>query len=235
MLRNRLRSVSMSAALIAGALCLSPGAAPQVEADPFPTPQEGLVIRGGEEKMSLLQLVELFGEVTGENIILSVDTRVVLGTMGSGLLRDLEVAPKNVYSIVETVLIANRFVITDMGRGDDRMMSISSLDSAQRSNVRGGARFVPEEQLAYYATHPALLIQTSISLPHSDVRTMGNSLRALVVDPNTMQIVPIPESNGVILIGFAPQVIDLVKLLKQLDEDAARNHKHHEAADEEGE
>ncbi len=219
------RTTMLGAALLCGALSLSPQAAESQAAESqsaaasysqlFPTPQEGFTIRA--EEQSLAGLLDEFSRVTGEHILYSVDTGTMLEGSRTQLQRDLEVAPERVYEVVQDLLIQSKFVLTDVRRSEPRMMAVASLDSPQRATIKQDARVVDAEHLDEFAKYSAMLIQTTLHLPNTDVRTTGASMRQLVVDPNTMQIIPIPESNSVILTGFGRNVHSLAQLLQQID------------------
>ncbi len=213
MIANRLHSTVLSTALFAGALCLSPGAAPTDVAELFPVPAEGLTISVEDGSANLASLVASFERVTGEHLIITADTKAILNATTLGLQGDLVVEPEHVYSVVESLLIANRFVLTDMKREGPRMMTLSSLDSPMRSTLRSGAVFARSEDLAIYGDHPALMVQTVFVLPGLDVRTLGNSLRSMVVDPNVMQIMPIPDTCAVYAVGTGTQMNNLAQIL----------------------
>ena len=101
------------------------------------------------------------------------------------------------------------------------MLSVGSLDSSNRASLKQSAMYVPEEELAEYAGDSALLIQTVVSLPYIDLRQTSSAMRQMVVDPNTMQVIPIPSSQQVILTGFGNSIQDFAEVLYTLDAGAA--------------
>lgn len=215
-----LRTPLLGLALLAGGLSLSPQAANRAEGvgDPFPLPSAGMTIEaGGEDQDSLKDILLEFGELTGEHLIWDSDHDIVLRACKSGLQRPLEVPPEELYSVIETLLIANHFVFTDLRRGEPRMMAVTSLDSPARSTIRSGATYVTADQFELYEDHPGILITAALKLDRMDVRLMSNSMRVLVVDPNTMQVVPIPESNTLLLTGFAANTVQLARLLLEVN------------------
>lgn len=219
----------LSAALVVGALSITPQAATQHAATQrvsskhsqfFPQPNQGLVI-GDKESQNLAELLDQFAVVTGEHLMYSNETELMLTNASTQLTTALDVVPEDVYSVVQDVLIRNRFAIIDVRREEPRMLAVVSLDSPERATIRQQSIFVEEEQLDEYLGHSALLITTVVKLPHLDVRTMGASMRQLVVDPSTMQIIPIPESHSLVITGFGNAVHYLAHLLKQADRGAA--------------
>lgn len=235
---NSLRSFTLGCALLVGALGLSPYAGPTdnheaalgavlaemdhgyrlpPHSELFPKPAGNLVI----EDVSLEALIHEFGRVTGERMIYSQDTGQLLSTMKTRIGEPLEVPPDEVYSVFQSVLIANRFVLTNMRREEPRMLGVVSMDSPARASMKASATYVPIEQLHEYAKDSAFLVTTIIPLPNLSVRTMGASTRQLVVDPNTMQIIPVPESNQIILTAFGDAAWNMANLFRDLDSRAA--------------
>jgi general secretion pathway protein D len=64
-----------------------------------------------------------------------------------------------------------------------------------------------------------------LHLPHTDVRTLGNSLRGLTsADPSGQQgVIPVGNTNSVILSGFASSVASMARILRLVDEESARD------------
>ena len=192
-------------------------------------PSDGLTIRGGEEQSLELLLAE-FGRVTGENVMISADTGRDLNYSSTELIGDLQIAQADVYSVVQDILIQSRFALIDLRRQEPRMLSVLSLDSPARTSGKDRARYVPSERLGEYALDSALLIQTVIDLPNTDLRAMKGSFRALVTDPSTITITPLPESRQLIIIGFGKYVNDLARMVRCID----RASEQRSALDEEG-
>ncbi len=228
---NFLNKTLLSTSLIVGALSLSPlaatgtvhatggppaGASALRHDDPFPQPSEGLHIKLAECE-SLAALLDTFAEVTGETLLYNGETEVLLRRSTTGLHKDLSIAPGQVYSSVQDILIANRVVLTDLRRAAPRMLMVESLESANRASIKSNALYVPAVELGRYSDFSAMLIRTSIYLPNMDMRSLGNSIRQLVVDPNTMQMIPVPESSQVIITGFGNSIVRIVAMLKDMD------------------
>jgi len=170
----------------------------------------------------MAEFISAFERVTGEHVLFSRETQSLLQGTDFALRQPLEVPPEKVYSVFQDVMITHRFVMMDVRRAEPRMMVVASLDSSQRAQLKQAALYVPIEHLHEYAEDTAMLVQTVIELPNVDVRTMGAPMRQLVVDPNTMQIVPLPETNQLILTGFADEMNQFVHLLQRIDENSAR-------------
>jgi len=210
----------LGAALLAGVFCLSPQAADSPSQAPFPTPQEGMIIHGGTESAdTLFELLGDFSVLSGENLMMDADTVELLKIRTSGLVRDVSVGPEELYSVVEGLLVRNRCVLLDVRRESPRVMKVVSLETQARSGVRGAARYVREAEVEAYAQHPALMITTTVHLENADVRTVGQSMRAVVVDSNVEMILAVSQSRQIVLTGTAGVVWDRVQMLRDIDAD----------------
>ena len=54
------------------------------------------------------------------------------------------------------------------------------------------------------------------------MRTLSNSMRTMFTDANTQQIIPVGNSNSLIITGFGSNVASIVKMLRFVD-DAAKD------------
>lgn len=220
--RRPWNSALLAFALLAGCLTVAPQAAIQEGAEIFPMPEKGITIPArGDGAMTVEDLVRAFGEASGEYVTWTSETAGLMRACTVGFDRELVVEPQDLYAVVESVLLINRFVLTDIRRVEPRMMVVSNLETAARNNLRQDARFVAEEDLPQYECHPALMVSTVLHLPNLDVRTLTNALRGLTSDPNTLNVTPVPESNSVIVTGFTGTVLGLTRMLRLMDESAA--------------
>jgi type II secretory pathway component GspD/PulD (secretin) len=184
--------------------------------DLFPAPSAGIAI---PNDMQLDKLVAEFSKVTGITAIADSQTKMLLqGT--TGLNRAVEVPAGEVYSFVESVLVQNDFYLTVLHEREPRLFAIHAR------NVSRGSRempfVVPSKDIASMGQHPAILIMTTLELAHVDVRTLANSMRTMFTDANTQQIIPVGNSNQLILTGFGGTVASIARMLQEADESAKR-------------
>ena len=76
---------------------------------------------------------------------------------------------------------------------------------------------VEPEELANYQDQPATLITTVVTLPNTDVRQVSNSMRTMITDANTQQMLPAGNSSSMVLVGFGDTIRDLVDTLLTVD------------------
>ena len=173
------------------------------------------------EGMTLEQFVKTCQQITNINFTYSTDTASMLQGTKVRMFGPKVIPKDDFYSFFQIIMIINKFVCTKIGPEDLSVVVVASLDSPQRATIKQDAIYITPEEIEEYADQPATLVQTVLHVPNMDVRTMGASMRQLVVDPNTMQLIPIPESSSVILTGFGSNVSALTKMLLLIDKVSA--------------
>ncbi len=98
---------------------------------------------------------------------------------------------------------------------------------APRTNIKQASLFVDREDLDEQAKHPALLITTTVEMPHSVARNVVNSLRGLMTDNATQGMLTVGDTKSIVLTGFGANILDIVEMLEDIDrtvsERSARN------------
>jgi type II secretory pathway component GspD/PulD (secretin) len=215
--------VSASAAQTAP-LALAPGVS-VAATDPFPVPTSGLKIQiAPGEEMSLDKLLDEFSRVTGQNLLVSKDTCPGLRSVPTGLNHSVDVPASEVYSFVENVLAHNQYVLQVLSDHEPRLLAVNNVGPNRGNNrpLADLAQYVPVKDIGLYARHPAVLVTTMIELPSTDVRTLSNSMRVLLSDASTQQIIAVGNSNTLVLGGSGASIANLVTVLRECDESARR-------------
>jgi len=203
-----------------------PGASVQILAsavDPFPPASGKISVSVGPgEDMKLEKLLDEFSKTTGLTFLVPPETRMILQKTTTGLNRSVDIPATEVYPIVETILLQSDLTLVPLHAGEPHLASVCSLAAGPRGSLRNAAVSVPAAQIAVFARHPAVLVTTVVDLPHTDVRTLSNSLRTMFTDANTQQIIPVGNSNSLIITGFGANVASIVQMLQEVDETAKR-------------
>jgi hypothetical protein len=197
------------------------------EASPLPghfeTPANGFELDWNQDGgVSLQGLVDEFMRATGLLVLMDHNSGQLLKK------RKLEVVttsssavipPEQVYAFVESLLIANGFVLIDAHHEEPRTVRLVSLETQQRKTVKRDALFVPIERIDTYRDHPAMLVSTVVPLPEgADPRTVTNAMRTMLTDANTQSITPV--GNAVEITGLGPNVSALAEILSTVDASA---------------
>lgn len=170
-----------------------------------------------EEAMTLERFVAACQESTGRNFTYKEDTAAQLKQAKIRLYGVKEIPKEDFYNFFQIMMIINDFVCSRIGPSHLEVIMIQSMQG-NRVNLRQDALFVLPEDLQEFADQPATLIHTVLNLPNTDVRTLTNSMRAMLTDANTQQIIPVGNSNSLILTGFGSQVAALARMLLLVDE-----------------
>lgn len=211
----------------AASLAASTGAGPTVSGrsaqDPLPRARQAVQVRVGDSSNdSLAELVTALSSSTGVAFTMSDHVRSMLSQTRSGVTTNVEIPPDQLWPWVEGLLVHHGFALTA------RTTEAPFLLGVWQANGRDGApRYlrVEADQLASYAQHPALMIRTTLHLPHTDVRQLGNSLRAISADPSGSQmVVPVGNTSSIILSGTGSQVFELMAILQEVERVARGAH-----------
>jgi hypothetical protein len=212
-------------------LSLVAGCAASPSRAPAPAPlfgrpaTEAMRLVPDEKKgLSLADVVGEYARVTGLIVIWTQDTGQQLGKCSrlAGLSEGvLEVPAGDVEAFFESLLRTYDFALVGVHDGEPRTVQLLSLQTQERNRVRERAAYVPCEELAAQRRHAARIVTTLIRLPAGiDARVLSNSLRTMLVDANTQQIIPV-GGGTLILTGFAPDVASFAELLKAIGESGA--------------
>jgi general secretion pathway protein D len=180
---------------------------------------------GGADALTLEQFVKHCQEVTGFNFTYTQETAATLGRIPLRMYGS-KIIPKNdFYPFFQIMMIINEFVCTKIGPEHLAVILIQSTQP-QAGRGQGGPRkdalYVFPEDLDKFTDQPAVPITTVVDLPHTNVRDLSNSMRQMFTDPQSQQIIPVGNSNSLIITGFGSNVVSIVKMLRFVD-DASGN------------
>lgn len=195
----------------------------QGEAEPSPIEVYGddyvlNFAEGEEDSLTLETFVAICEQETGIAFTYTEETANLLRTSKVRLVGTKRVPKKEFYSFFQIMMIINEFVCSEIGADPLSVVMIDSLRTNSRSTIRSDAIYVPPERLEEYANQPATLITTVIELPNTDVRQLSNSMRSMVTDANTQQMLPAGNTNAMVLQGFGSTVVAMARMFKIVDE-----------------
>ena len=212
-------------ALAALAVLSTATAAPQQGDEPLPPIQElgstyvlNFAQGEDEESMSLFQFTQACQQVTGRQFTWNEDTEGLLKQRRVRLIGTKSIQKERFYSFFQVMMIISDFVCTEIGEDDIAVIKIDSLQGQGRSNLRASAIYVEPDELDRYKDQPATLITTVVTLPNTDVRQVSNSMRTMITDANTQQMLPAGVSNSMVLVGFGSNVVAMANMLRIIDD-----------------
>ena len=187
----------------------------------FPAPSGPMTLEAGssDNPLTYKTLVDQYRELTGQFFVVSEDTKDML-TRPLFLDRSMTVPVNEVQTVFEELLRHGEFVLEPLTTSGPRIIRLTSLLTNERNILRSRTTFLGPDELHLAERHPALLVTTVVNLPNVDVRQMSNSMRTMITDANTQQMLPAGNSNSMILVGFGDQVAALSDALHMMNEAA---------------
>lgn len=173
---------------------------------------------GTEKGMTLARFVRACEQVTGIVFTYNEETKNFLEGAQILLIGTKTVPKSEFYNFFQILMVINDFVCAQVGPDPIAVIEIVSLNTGARTNIRDQAVYVEEEDLIKYENQPATLITTVVDLPNTDVRQLANSMRTLITDANTQQMLPAGATNSIVLTGFGSNTVALARMLKIVDE-----------------
>lgn len=174
----------------------------------------------GREGYSIWDLLQAYAGATDQHVIANEETLNFCQQSRLNLTTSMSVPPQQLQTVVESLLVQNDFVMRVVHTGSPRILAVTSLNTGARTNIRDSAVFVPSDRLEEMRAHPAMLFTTTVNLPKTDVRQLANSMRTLITDANTQQMLPAGATNTMLLTGYGSALADLIEMLTRIDEAA---------------
>ena len=173
------------------------------------------------DSMSLEEFVKACQEATGLNFVVPPDSESQLTTGKVRMFGQKRIPKRDFYSFFQIIMFINDFACIEVGSGPLRVIVVQQLAQATGrggQNIKQRAEYVLPDDLDRYVDEPATLITTVVTLPNVDVRQLSNSLRALMSDNITQNMLPVGNSDSLVLTGFGTNIWQLVQLLELVDE-----------------
>ncbi|MBL8857386.1 MAG: hypothetical protein JNL28_02620 [Planctomycetes bacterium] len=175
---------------------------------------------GGADALTLEQFVKQCQEVTGINFTYTIETAAQLGRLPLRMYGNKTIPKSDFYPFFQIMMIINDYVCTKIGPDHLAVVLIQSTQPQgnRGAGVRKDAVYVLASDLDKYTDQPAVPITTVVDLPHTNVRDLSNSMRQMFTDPTSQQIIPVGNSNSLIITGFGSNVVSIVRMLKFVDD-----------------
>jgi len=217
---TRRTPLAVSALALALASCAGPA-----EDEPVPPQPTGPVVYGTlspiwdriqiEPGLSMSELLQAWGARAGMVFTADEATRVKLVSTAVGVMGTTSVSAPDVHPWMGALLLRHGFVMADLTGTRPSLVGIYPIEDA----ASAPAVEVAPTKLSDFERVPALVIQTTLTLPNSDVRTLSNTLSGLATEGSAAPV-PVGNTNMVVLRGPAREVIDTASVLRKMDEEA---------------
>jgi hypothetical protein len=175
---------------------------------------------------TLEELLKEMERITPARFVVSAESMATLSRIPVGNLQAIVVPAEKAWSVFESILCEQDFLLAFVSRTEPVMLSVNSTMPMGRGSggPKAHAIEVPVAEIARWRAHPAFMITTSLELNDVNVRDLSNSMRQMFTDPNSQQIVPIGNSNTLLITGLSGSVVSLVNMLQGIDASERRRH-----------
>ncbi len=176
----------------------------------------------------LLEFIKLAQKVTGKVFINNLSTPGIPGpgvpgapNMGGtkiSFIGPKRVHKENFFAFFQTILRIYGYAVVKRGEGDTEVYEVAALNSQKRNDVKSASRFIPCDELEQYARDEGTVVLTTVKFKYMDPRQAASTLRPLFTDSaNFAQVVSVGDSNSVVIMGFAPFVWTIYRMIKLVD------------------
>ncbi len=160
--------------------------------------------------------------VAGQRILSRVcqwkpDAAPILGTARLGISARQEIPLAEFEPWLETVLLANDFVLVLPFEGSQEPVQLVHLRGTDRVKLASAARFVPAEELPRYR-HPATLVLTTVRLRYLDPKVAAANLRPYFTDPNLEHVSAMGDTLH--FQGFPRRLASCLAILREADHES---------------
>ena len=166
-------------------------------------------------------LTRRYGELSGQHITFSAETKAALEATQVQLDRSLTVPAPEIQSAFEVMLRQSGFSLAIESAAAPRILRIRSMTSQESTELKQTSKLISTAQLDLARQHPAMQFHVVVNLPHLDVRQVSNSLRTIITDSRISVLLPAGNSNSMVVGGFGDWVYEQVKMLQAMDAAAA--------------
>lgn len=185
---------------------------PAAESTTLPAVKSQLVFP--EASPTLEELVHKFEEAVGCSVLKTEETCTMVSSQRARIPKDLVVPSSEVYEFFEYHMVRHGYHMTFLKGG---AVPLFGIDSEHRSSfISASAIEIRPDEAALYRKHPALLVQTTLSLDKVDTRAASSTMRILITNSNIMSLIPI-GSNSIYVKGPGAFVYNVVRALQLSD------------------
>ncbi len=189
---------------------------------PVPSGPMTLTVGDAEAPLTYASMVEQYAQLTEQHVVMDADTGSLL-SQRILLDRTLVVPAGEVQLTFEQVLRQGDFALRSLKHEGARLIEVLSLKTQIRNTLRSQAIALKPEELGVAKEHPALFFSTVVALPNVDARQMSNSVRTMISNVNTLQVLHVGNANNLLILGFGDNLTGLAELFRTIDTASAKH------------
>ncbi|MDF1837422.1 MAG: secretin N-terminal domain-containing protein, partial [Planctomycetota bacterium] len=178
----------------------------------LPVPGKPIALLNGQGARSLGAVFEEYCQQVGVKCLMNDNAQRSFYSVKPNILGLSELQPEAAVSFLQLSLQQNGFLLDLVPSKKGVILRLLA------HNDLGTPILLDPSRLAAYASQHALMVQTVISLPNTDMRSMSNVLRQLIRNPGKQTILPLGSANGMLIQGSGPWVYQLSQVLMLADQ-----------------
>lgn len=187
----------------------------------LPLPKNSIALAPASDNLLTLEhVLQRLSAATGVTFSYESTVASRLAVQRVQLSQRVVLSPDDAYPWIEGLLTQNGFELGIVSLEGEPLVGVyAELHTAHAGAPRAKpvAHFVSEDRIEECRRHPALRIQTVIDMgPEVDVRTLGNILRGLTENDDVSSVIPVANTNSVVVVGSGLRVANLVALLQEV-------------------
>ena len=191
----------------------SPGWAQNADAKAEP---DDFVVIKVDKEMALSNFLDAIAKTTGKPLLYDPNGQRIRGQkMGSTFSHRV---PRDKLFITFRAILSF-YELTLVPIGPKGYQIYLAIDSRSTNNfVKNKAQYVDYRNLDQYEDHDGLFISCAIPVKHIDnLTTLRTALSTMVTPAGIGRVQEVPGSGSIIVMDFAPTVVSMAKLLRQMD------------------
>ncbi|MHC4377786.1 MAG: hypothetical protein ACYS26_14395, partial [Planctomycetota bacterium] len=134
-----------------------------------------------------------------------------------GLDRATQVESGDAWRFVNDLLLSNGMHLTGLRTDGPYLLEILSQHNRSNSFARTRAVLVDVDALPSLSDYSAMIVETQVSFEAADARQVSNSLRSLISDHNSSMMLPVGDTNSVMVTGPLNQVQRITTIMREAD------------------
>jgi hypothetical protein len=185
----------------------------------LPAPKAPIAIAADAK---LIDVLGALADQTGQALVVDRETRALLETSETGLLRDTKVPAELAWTYVESLLAFHGAICSFEVREVPTLVAVRSRSASRAPASAPVPLFADVAQLGWFERHPAFLGRASLELPNTDVRQLVNSLRAVQTPHSGYDsLINAGQTQAIVITGSGAQIVQTVQLLQLVDRQSA--------------
>ena len=172
----------------------------------------------GDQEVPMEDFLKAVAKVTKQTLVWNPSDKAIRGRTVIGGV-SLTAPPGEFLDAIRSFLLFYELVMIPVGpRGHEVILIMDARQSSILLKLKPELIVLTEENLDAYAHKDGLFVTTTIEVEHmQDLRSARNALTRIVTGQNIGNVTEVLASSAFVVTDFAPNVVAIYRLLKQMD------------------